>query len=55
MFTFLFQEDAAFGDHNWHVAVDVALTVLVEERYGDVRIGDALYEGHTKDARKGGF
>jgi hypothetical protein len=29
--------------------------VLVEQRYGDVRIGYALYEGHTKDAREGGF
>jgi hypothetical protein len=29
--------------------------VLVEERYGDVGIGDALYEGHAENARGGGF
>lgn len=30
VYTFLFQEDAAFSDHDWHITVDVALAVLVE-------------------------
>lgn len=53
--TLFLQENTAFGDDDWNVTVDVTLAVLVEQRYGDVRIGYALYEGHTKDAREGGF
>jgi len=44
------QEDTALGDDNGDIAVDVTLAVLVEERYGDIGIGYALYEGHAKDA-----
>jgi hypothetical protein len=53
--TLFLQEDATFGDYDGNVAVDITLAVLVKQRYGDVGIGYALYEGHAKDARKGGF
>jgi hypothetical protein len=48
--TLLLQIYAAFCDYDRHVAVDVALPVLVEQRYGDIRVGYALNEGYSKYA-----
>jgi hypothetical protein len=46
--TLLLQVHAAFCDYDGHIAVDVALPVLVEQRYGDVRVRYALDEGYAK-------
>lgn len=51
--TLFLQEDTALCDDNGDVAVDIALTVLVEERDCDIGIGDALDEGNAKDAGEG--
>ncbi len=48
--TFFFQENAAFRNHNWYIAVYVALAMFVEQGYGDVRIGYACDEGYTEYA-----
>jgi hypothetical protein len=48
--TLLLEIDAAFCDYYGHVAVDVALSVFVEQRYGNVRIGYALDEGYAKNS-----
>ena len=48
--TFFFQEDTTLGDHDGYVSVDIALPVLVYERYGNIGICDALAQWHTKDA-----
>jgi len=48
--TFFFQEDAAFCDHNWDVAIYVALAMFVEQGYGDIGVGYACDEGYTEDA-----
>jgi len=38
--TLLFEEDAAFCDHDGHIAVDVALAFVVEERDGNIGVTD---------------
>lgn len=48
--TFLFEIDAAFCNYDGHVAVDVALPVLVEQRNCNIRIGYALDEGYSEYA-----
>lgn len=48
--TLFLQVDAALGDHNWHVAVDVALSMLVKQGNRHVRIRYALYQRHAEDA-----
>lgn len=53
--TLFFKEYTALCNYNRDVAIDVALAMLVEERYGDIRIGYALNEGDAKYAREGGF
>lgn len=48
--TLLFQVDAAFGNDDRNIAVDVALTLLVEQRDGDVGIADTRLERDAEDA-----
>ena len=48
--TFFLQVYAAFCYYDWHVSVDVALSVLVNQRDGDISVRDALPEGDSKDA-----
>jgi hypothetical protein len=48
--TLLLQVHAALGDYDGHVAVYVALSVLVEERYCDVCVWYTLYEGYAEYA-----
>lgn len=48
--TFLFEKNAALGDDDWDVAVNVALSFIVEQRNGDVGVSDALLERHSEDA-----
>ena len=50
MLTFLLQEHAALGDYDWYVAIDIALAVLVEQRYRYVCVRYALDEGYTEYA-----
>jgi hypothetical protein len=50
--TLLLEIDTAFRDYYWDVAVDVALSVLVEQRYCDIRIWYALDEGYTENSWK---
>jgi hypothetical protein len=50
--TLFLQVHAAFCDHDWHVAVDVALSVLVEQRYRNVRVWYALDKGYAEYAWK---
>lgn len=55
LLTLFFQVNSALCDDNGHVAVDVALAMLVEQRDGDVGIGYALDEWHAKDAGERSF
>lgn len=48
--TLLLEVDSAFRNYDGHVAVDVALSVLVEQRDGHVGVGYALDEGYTEYA-----
>jgi hypothetical protein len=50
--TLFLQVHAAFCDHDWHVAVDVAFSVLVEQRYRNVRVWYALDKGYAEYAWK---
>ena len=50
MLTFLFQKHAALGDHDWDVAIDVALAVFVEQGYRYICVGYALDEGYSEYA-----
>lgn len=50
MLTFLLQKHATLGDYDWDVAIDVALAVLVEQRYRYIRVRYALDEGYSKYA-----
>lgn len=47
--TLLFQKHTAFCDDNRHVSVNVAASILVDERDGDVGVRDALSEGDAED------
>lgn len=46
--TFLLQKYAAFGYHYGYVAIYIALPILSEQRYGDVRI---RYTNDKRDAK----
>lgn len=48
--TLLFQKDTTFGHDNGYITVDVALTLIIEERNGDVGIPYALLQRHSEDA-----
>ena len=48
--TFFLQVDAAFCYHDGNVTVNVALSVLVNQRDGDIGVRDALPERDSKDA-----
>jgi hypothetical protein len=50
--TLFLQVHATLCDHDRHVAVDVTLSVLVEQRYRNVRIWYALDKGYAEDAWK---
>ncbi len=50
--TFLFQEHSTLGDYYWHIPVDEALSLLVGERYGHVRIPYADLKRYTEDSRR---
>lgn len=55
MHTFFFQEDTTLGNHDGYVSVDVALAVLIYERYGNIGICDALAQWHAEYAMWPGF
>lgn len=48
--TLFFKINTALSDYDGNIAIDIALAVLVKQRYGDVGVGDALDERHTKYA-----
>jgi hypothetical protein len=51
--TLLLQVHAALCDYDGNIAVYVALSVLVEQRDGDVRVGYALNQRYAKYSGKG--
>jgi hypothetical protein len=50
MCTFLFQEDAAFRDHDGYVAVYKAFALFVGQGYGDVGVANAFSQRNAKYA-----
>lgn len=46
--TFLFQKDSTFGHDNGHVTAYAALAVVVDVRYGNVCVRDALSQRNTE-------
>lgn len=48
--TFFFEVDTAFGYNYRHIAVNVALTLIVEQTYGDVRVSYTVLKRYAKDA-----
>jgi len=48
--TFLFQIHATFRDDYRHIAVDVALALVVEQADGDVRVSYTLLKWYAKNA-----
>ena len=51
--TFLFQIDSTLRNHDWHVAVDVALALIVVQTDGDVGVSYTFLQRHTKYALRG--
>lgn len=47
--TFILEEDSALGDDDWHIAVDVALTLFIKQADRNVCISYAGLERDTKD------
>ena len=48
--TFLFQKDAALGDDYWYIAVNVALSLIVKQRDGNIGVSYALVKWYSEDA-----
>lgn len=46
--TFFLEIYTAFRDYNRNIAVYIAFAMFVEKRYGNIGVGYALNEGHTK-------
>jgi hypothetical protein len=46
--TLLLQEDAAFGNNDWDVAIYVALAMLIDEGDGHICICYTLAKGHAE-------
>jgi len=48
--TFLLEEDATLGDDDWHIAIDIALPFVVEERNGNVGVSDTVLKRNAEDS-----
>lgn len=48
--TLFLQEDTAFSDYNRNIAVNVALSIIIKKRDGNVCVCYTLSERNTKDA-----
>lgn len=53
--TLLFEEDPTFGHDYGNISVNVALAVLINERYGNIGVRDTLAEWDTEDAGRADF
>jgi hypothetical protein len=48
--TFLFQEDATFGNHDGDVAIDEAFALFIGQGYRDIGVSDALSQSYSKNS-----